>query len=685
MAGVIPFRICSGARNIMLLVPRKRAVEGVGITSPSWNSRKLAIFSIGASSIFCLICLTHFTEVTNGIVIWIVGVLVLREAGKKRQEENEASYKCRTTDSSPYDYMQSNNDLHIALAAMLVSLGLLFITVNLWVVSLVLVLAIFFAFSPALGNSMLPALGYGDILFVEKFLLFRRRINRGDVIGFPKPPGLKIDFPPALTKKRGLLGPMLLKRVIALPNESVSVTGGRVFINNVPLLEEAYRVDPAAYEINFLGDLGNRHFKPYSKSEDVDKPIVVPKDHYFVLGDFRIAENIDSHVFGFVPTKQIQYRLLAALPIAIFGLTIERQNVFRVTKYWQSAKKLILQGKLEDAIAECNNAIAIYSKCAPAFTYRAQAKFKLNQDSDAVNDCNLAIKYYKTTKDPAPGLWENAVIPYSLRSAAYMRLKKWKEALRDCNKVIALTKGNSTAYSNRAVLYREMGKPNEALKDCNRAISLNANDSKAYIVKALVLRAQSQFEGVIDNCNKAENVDKNDINIYYLRAGANIGLNRFDKAYAECMQAKELKLFNDQFTNVLGTACVFLKKWDEALENLNKAIDSGANAAVNFNNRALVHFELGHYDDSLSDCEAAINIDPNLAAAYKNRARIKMKQGNDQDALSDLNKAIELEPSRGDFYNYRSQAYTALGNTTLADSDLAKSREFRNENDQPVH
>ena len=68
-----------------------------------------------------------------------------------------------------------------------------------------------------------------------------------------------------------------------------------------------------------------------------------------------------------------------------------------------------------------------------------------------------------------------------------------------------------------------------------------------------------------DWCNKAEIIYKNDIETYYLRAAAYIALLKYERSYEECTRAKELKLFNDQFCIILGTACVFLEKWSEAL------------------------------------------------------------------------------------------------------------------------
>ena len=511
--------------------------DGTEILPPAWNSHRLAILSICASSIFAFIRLTQCIQSSDGMWVFILGMFVLKEAGKKRQEENQVNYKNRAGQENPFDFMQSNSDLRIAQAAMLVSTTIFFCTfhftflmnIALWPIGVLLIFAMFFRFSFAFGNSMLPSIGYGDLLFVECFTFGRRHINRGDVIGFPKPPGLEIALTQSLIKKRGLLGPILLKRVIALPNELVRMTKGQVYINDKLLAESTYSAGAATYEINVLKDLGGGSFRPFSQSRDANNPILVPRDHYFVLGDFRINENIDSHVFGFVPANEIQYRLLAVIPVSLFRLRIARQNIFKVTRHLQVAKGLIREAKLEKAISECDSAIKIYDRCAPAFAFRAQAKLKLKRYQEAIDDSSLAIKLYKTTKDPAPGLWENAIFPYSIRSISYLRLKRWDEALLDCNKVISSNKNDSKAYSNRADLYQEMGKFSEALDDCNRAISIGSATSNVYRLRALVNVHLKHWEQALIDCERAVSLDANNGKAFTLMALILLEQKQFEK------------------------------------------------------------------------------------------------------------------------------------------------------------
>ena len=61
-------------------------------------------------------------------------------------------------------------------------------------------------------------------------------------------------------------------------------------------------------------------------------------------------------------------------------------------------------------------------------------------------------------------------------------------------------------------------------------------------------------------------------------------------------------------------------RYDEAIEECNKAIQLDPSRAVAYNNRGQAYTEKGKYDLAIADCNKAIELDPNLAVAYNNRA-----------------------------------------------------------------
>jgi len=115
------------------------------------------------------------------------------------------------------------------------------------------------------GTSMAPLLSDQERIFINKFVYRFEAIQRGDVVVFWYPLDRSKSF---------------IKRVIALPGETVTIRQGVVTVNG-KVVPEPYV--PAQYED--VSDYG---------------PMRVPGDSYFVMGDHRISSN-DSRVFGSVP------------------------------------------------------------------------------------------------------------------------------------------------------------------------------------------------------------------------------------------------------------------------------------------------------------------------------------------------------------------------------------------------
>ncbi|PIR18920.1 MAG: signal peptidase I, partial [Elusimicrobia bacterium CG11_big_fil_rev_8_21_14_0_20_64_6] len=112
--------------------------------------------------------------------------------------------------------------------------------------------------------SMEPALKTGTLLILDKLTLRARSPQRGDILSFRSPVD-DLD---------------LLKRVVALPGETVEMREKIVYINGKEL-EEPYVV----------------HSREGERLEgDSLSPLVVPDDSFFVLGDNRDESN-DSSVW----------------------------------------------------------------------------------------------------------------------------------------------------------------------------------------------------------------------------------------------------------------------------------------------------------------------------------------------------------------------------------------------------
>jgi len=117
------------------------------------------------------------------------------------------------------------------------------------------------------GQSMEPNLHTDQRLVIEKLSYHFHGPRRGDVIVIHDPGGSP---------------ELLIKRVIGLPGERITVTDGRVYVDGTAL-DEPYLTQPTTG--------GGRSW-------------IVPPLNVFVMGDNRSASR-DSRIFGPVPLDQI--------------------------------------------------------------------------------------------------------------------------------------------------------------------------------------------------------------------------------------------------------------------------------------------------------------------------------------------------------------------------------------------
>ncbi len=103
------------------------------------------------------------------------------------------------------------------------------------------------------------------------------------------------------------------------------------------------------------------------------------------------------------------------------------------------------------------------------------------------------------------------------------------------------------------------------------------------------------------------------------------------------------------------------------------ACGGGQSEAEKHSNRGIELIEEGRYEEAIGELDEAIELDADLAVAYVSRGAAHGELGNLQQAIYDYDRAIDLDPSLAAAYASRGQAYSDLGNIQHAVADLEKA------------
>lgn len=109
-----------------------------------------------------------------------------------------------------------------------------------------------------------------------------------------------------------------------------------------------------------------------------------------------------------------------------------------------------------------------------------------------------------------------------------------------------------------------------------------------------------------------------------------------------------------------GLSYLYSQNFDSALKDLNIAIDKENRFPDVYNNRGLAYFYLGELKLAMDDFSTAIALDSNFAEAYSNRASVFIEIDDMEPALQDLERAIKLNSKNPLNFYERGRAFYKL-------------------------
>jgi tetratricopeptide (TPR) repeat protein len=242
---------------------------------------------------------------------------------------------------------------------------------------------------------------------------------------------------------------------------------------------------------------------------------------------------------------------------------------------------------------------------------------------------------------------------------------------------------NAVAFNSRGSENFDNGNVQQAMADYESALEIYPYYSGSLFNKGVVyhsakdeIKAEYYYSQALKYDVLNPEITSLRFSILYNLAGEKIILKKYDEAIVLLKRALNETTPKSELFNNLGYAYFSMAKKDSAIDAYSKAIELAPNSALYYTNRGGTKYYFKDFAGALSDYTRALELDHNSALSWFNTGNTKRELNDFKGAVSDLSMALKINPALGDAYFQRGIAYSNLNMLSEANEDLANARKF---------
>ena len=366
-------------------------------------------------------------------------------------------------------------------------------------------------------------------------------------------------------------------------------------------------------------------------------------------------------------------------------------------------------GEWRQAVADSDRASRQGLSDTMILAARGEAELNLGLLEEALADCLEAL-----TLSP-----KNAYA-YRVRGVTHYRRHEWNDAVVDLTQAIGIEGDHAVTYAYRADAHRLLGNVPNAAEDADAAVARAGNLTFVRLVRVLVTLAWWSVEKKADLLDSAErdgawmiSIDPADASGYWAQSLVKQARGKIDEAL---VLVKEALTRAPRFASAYqteGSLRMVLMAWSDAADSFQRAIEYGQPAdlgeayfglaecermrheygrAINayaqairhapnlvtrvWSVRAWAYFEIGLDADALKDFESLAAAETNQLPALLNWAFVLVMSGRSADGVRKYSEAVARDPKSDEAYASRGWARGVDGDLEGAVSDESRAIEL---------
>lgn len=190
------------------------------------------------------------------------------------------------------------------------------------------------------------------------------------------------------------------------------------------------------------------------------------------------------------------------------------------------------------------------------------------------------------------------------------------------------------------VFENELDKANKLLEELH---TIEPNNEEVYIQKANILSKEDEHEQAIAVLKKALSLTEDKADLYSLIGMEHLFLDQFDEAKKNFMKCLEEEPQDYSSLYNIVYCFDFLDENQEAIDYLNKYLDSNPYSEVAWHQLGKQYFTLKLYDKALGAFDFAIISDDTFVGAYLEKGKVLEKLKRYQEAIENYTITLSLE------------------------------------------
>ncbi len=319
-------------------------------------------------------------------------------------------------------------------------------------------------------------------------------------------------------------------------------------------------------------------------------------------------------------------------------------------------------GLFEQALADYSAAIEL-APAAPLFYLKQRAILFLifRKLDEAIADCNQMIAI-----DP------NYPEGYVIRAQLYLQQRQFGPAVEDLETATRLNPESAPLYLLRALSRNQLNEFEDALVDSITALSLGANFTMSLLARAAAHLGLSHYDKALTDANTSLK-DEPRADGYHLRGIIFLKMNKLKEAiddFEMSLAVSKNPAISENARLMRALALARLGKYEDALFDINDVLELNPVCITGLSYRLQIFMVLRKLELALRDYDKLIEVMPNSADWYYRRASLLSAMQEYKRASDDCTHAIELNPNCVDAYFCRGMAHSALSEFDLALQDF---------------